>query len=215
MQMIMLGPPGAGKGSQASNLSETLGIPHISTGDIFRANIKNETSLGLQVKANIDAGNLVPDELTVQIVEDRLKNADCQNGFILDGFPRTLYQAEMLEKILDRHQKKMDVVVNLVCPDEVIIQRLSGRRMCSCGRSYHLTSNPPRVPGKCDADGLDLYIREDDKASTVRSRIETYHNQTEPLVHFYSKEGVLRDIDGTLSIPETTERILKMIGIET
>ena len=207
----MLGPPGAGKGSQAQNLSAALSVPHISTGDIFRANIKEGTELGKQVKTIIDAGGLVPDELTVRIVEDRLAQSDCTNGFILDGFPRTIPQAEQLDALLERQGKTVEIVINLLCPDEVIVGRMSGRRMCSCGRTYHTKSNPPRVTGICDADGNALYIREDDKEETVRNRLETYHRQTEPLIAHYTRQDVVRDIDGTLSIADTTDTILAAV----
>ena len=211
MRMILLGPPGAGKGSQALNLSSALHVPHISTGDIFRANIKEETALGLLVKDIIDSGALVPDELTVGIVADRLEKKDCAGGFILDGFPRTIPQAEQLDALLQEKGKAVDFVVNLECPDDVIIGRMSGRRMCACGRTYHVKSNPPRVEGICDADGDTLYIREDDKEETVRGRLETYHRQTEPLIAHYALLGVVRDIDGTQSIADTTEDILRII----
>ncbi len=211
MRMILLGPPGAGKGSQAQNLSAALSVPHISTGDIFRANIKEGTELGKQVKTIIDAGGLVPDELTVRIVEDRLAQSDCLNGFILDGFPRTIPQAEQLDALLEREGKAVEIVINLLCPDEVIVGRMSGRRMCSCGRTYHTKSNPPRVTGICDADGNALYIREDDKEETVRNRLVTYHRQTEPLIAHYTRQDVVRDIDGTLSIADTTDAILAAV----
>ena len=211
MRMILLGPPGAGKGSQAQNLSGALCVPHVSTGDIFRANIKEGTPLGARVKGILDAGELVPDDLTVQIVADRLSKADSVNGFILDGFPRTIPQAEQLDAMLARDGKAVDVVLNLVCPDEVIIRRISGRRMCSCGRTYHLSSNPPRVAGVCDLDGKALYIREDDKEETVKTRLETYHRQTEPLIAYYTRKDALRDIDGKPAIAEITADILRVL----
>jgi len=209
MRMILLGPPGAGKGSQAVNLSKALLIPHISTGDIFRTNIKNKTELGLKVGKMIDDGELVPDNLTVQIVQNRLMNNDCQNGFILDGFPRTIPQAEQLDALLKAEDTELDMVINLTCPDDAIIKRMSGRRMCSCGRTYHVLSNPPRIDGLCDADGLALFIREDDKVETVKSRIATYHIQTEPLISYYANKGIVRDFDGMKDIPLITETILK------
>ncbi len=212
MRLILLGPPGAGKGSQAKTLSETLSVPHISTGDIFRANIKEGTELGQQVKTIIDSGGLVPDELTVKIVEDRLKREDCREGFILDGFPRTIPQAEQLDSILEQAGLRIDHVVNLECPDEVIVGRMAGRRMCTCGRTYHLVSSPPRVAGVCDADGNALFIREDDKEETVRSRLATYHEQTKPLIAHYSLQGTVLDIDGTQSIEDTTKNILDALG---
>lgn len=211
MRMILLGPPGAGKGSQAHNLSAALQIPHISTGDIFRANIKEGTPLGRKVKDIIDSGALVPDDLTVSIVADRFEHADCINGFILDGFPRTIPQAEQLDAMLNGKGTVIDYVINLDCPDEVIVKRMSGRRMCACGRTYHVESNPPRVEGICDTDGSPLYIREDDKEETVRNRLETYHRQTEPLIAHYALQGVVRNIDGTQSIADTTEDILRVV----
>ncbi len=211
MRMILLGPPGAGKGSQAKNLSAALSVPHISTGDIFRANIKGGTELGKQVKSIIDAGGLVPDDLTVRIVKDRLSEPDCTNGFILDGFPRTIPQAQQLDALLRMEGNAVEVVIDLVCPDEIIVGRMSGRRMCSCGRTYHLVSNPPRMEGICDADGGSLYIREDDKEPTVRERLATYHRQTEPLIAHYKLQGVVRDIDGTMSIADTTAVILDAV----
>lgn len=211
MRMILLGPPGAGKGSQAHNLSAALQIPHISTGDIFRANIKEGTPLGRKVKDIIDSGALVPDDLTVSIVADRFEHADCINGFILDGFPRTIPQAEQLDAMLNEKGTVIDYVINLDCPDEVIVKRMSGRRMCACGRTYHVESNPPRVEGICDTDGSPLYIREDDKEETVRNRLETYHRQTEPLIAHYALQGVVRNIDGTQSIADTTEDILRVV----
>lgn len=215
MRLILLGPPGAGKGSQALNISNALHIPHISTGDIFRAHIKEGTAIGRQVKAIIDSGALVPDELTVGIVADRLDREDCRGGFILDGFPRTIPQAEQLDAMLLEKGTTIDCVVNLACPDEVIVSRMSGRRMCACGRTYHVRSNPPRVEGVCDADGSALYIREDDKEETVRTRLDTYHRQTEPLIAHYARLGVVRDIDGTQSILDTTDDILRMLGSKT
>ncbi len=204
----MLGPPGAGKGSQAQNLSVALCVPHVSTGDIFRANIKEGTALGIRVKGILTAGELVPDDLAVRIVADRLSKADCANGFILDGFPRTIPQAEQLDAMLARDGKAIDVVLNLVCPDEVIISRISGRRLCCCGRTYHLTGNPPKVAGICDFDGKTLYVREDDKEETVRTRLETYHRQTEPLIAYYAQKDALCDVDGEGAIADITVSIL-------
>ena len=208
MRMILLGPPGAGKGSQAQNLSTALSVPHISTGDIFRASISEGSALGKQVKAIIDAGGLVSDDLTVHIVEDRLSSPDCADGFILDGFPRTIPQAVQLDAILSRGGNAVDVVVNLSCPDDVIVGRISGRRMCRCGRTYHLVSNPPRVAGVCDLDGDILFVRDDDREETVRARLKTYHLQTEPLVAYYTKKGLVKHIDGVPAIADITADIL-------
>ena len=213
MRMILLGPPGAGKGSQAQNLSSALNVPHVSTGDIFRANIKEGTAIGIMVKEIISAGGLVPDDLTVQIVQNRLAEPDCAKGFILDGFPRTIPQAGQLEHILALAGTCLDVVVNLVCPDEIIINRISGRRMCSCGRTYHIQSHPPLLSGLCDLDGKSLYIREDDKEETVKMRLEAYHRQSEPLISYYTRMGILKDVDGVPAIEIITADILRMLGM--
>lgn len=208
----MLGPPGAGKGTQAVHIAEAYGIPHISTGDIFRANIKNQTELGKQVKSILDAGGLVPDDLTVSIVKDRLSQEDCKKGFIMDGFPRTIPQAEKFDAMLAGKGLKLDHVINIQCPDEVIVSRMSGRRMCACGKTYHVRSNPPKVEGICDACGGKLYIREDDKAETVLQRLKTYHDQTSPLIDYYQKTGLLIDVDGVKEIPATFRDILEILG---
>lgn len=211
MKMILLGPPGAGKGSQAANLTKSLNVPHISTGDIFRANIKNGTELGLKVKSILDAGQLVPDDVTVAIVEDRLKQEDCSGGFILDGFPRTIPQAEQLDALLAAKGEPIDVVINLDAEDEMLVGRISGRRMCRCGRTYHVAHNPPKQEGVCDDCGSELYVRDDDREATVRERLVTYHRQTEPLIAHYKAQGKVRDIEGNLSIDETTSRILSIV----
>ncbi|MBP5751331.1 MAG: adenylate kinase [Treponema sp.] len=191
MNFIFLGPPGAGKGTLAGQVAEEYGIPHISTGDIFRANIKNKTPLGVKVKAVIDAGGLVSDEDTCALVEDRLKQDDCKKGFILDGFPRTIPQAEALEKI------KSDVqVVNFEVDNELIIARLSNRRVCkSCGANYNVKFMPPKVEGKCDKCGGELYTRDDDKLESITNRLDVYRKQTEPLIGFYRERNKLTDID--------------------
>ncbi len=191
MNFIFLGPPGAGKGTLAAQVSSEYGIPHISTGDIFRANIKNQTPLGVKVKAIIDAGGLVSDDITCELVEDRLKQDDCKKGFILDGFPRTIPQAEMFEKL------KPDVkVVNFEVDNELIIARLSNRRVCrSCGQNYNVKFLPPKVEGKCDKCGGELYTRDDDKLESITNRLDVYRKQTEPLIDFYRKLGKITDID--------------------
>ncbi len=211
MRIVLLGPPGAGKGTQAASIAEVYGIPHISTGDIFRANIKGETELGKLAKSFIDAGKLVPDDVTIAIVEDRLKQKDAAKGFLMDGFPRTIPQAEKFDAMLSQAGTKLDVVINIYCPDEVIVRRMSGRRMCSCGRTYHVTGSPPKVEGRCDACGSALFIREDDKAETVMTRLKTYHEQTSPLVDYYRDKGLLVDVDGEKSIPETFEDVRKIL----
>lgn len=211
MRMILLGPPGAGKGTQAANLSIALKIPHISTGDIFRANIKEGTPLGVLAKTYIDAGRLVPDDVTIDIVEKRLENKDCKNGFLMDGFPRTIPQAEKFDSMLQKLGKSVDLVINIDVPDSLIIKRMSGRRMCSCGRTYHVENNPPKQDGICDACGNKLFIRDDDREETVMERLDTYHKQTSPLIGYYKDKGILVDVDGTKSIDETTREILELI----
>lgn len=208
MRMILLGPPGAGKGTQATVLSTTLKIPHISTGDIFRANIKSGTSLGLLAKSYIDLGKLVPDDVTNDIVASRLNEADCETGFIMDGFPRTIPQAIMFDEMLEKVGKKVEVVINITVEDSIIIKRLSGRRMCSCGRTYHIDNNPPKVEGICDVCNRPLYIRDDDKEETIIERLKTYHEQTSPLVDYYQKKGLILDFDGSKPIEVTTREIL-------
>jgi adenylate kinase len=208
MRMVLLGPPGAGKGTQAAGLSTILNIPHISTGDIFRENIKNGTELGKLAKSYIDAGKLVPDDVTLKIVEDRLKNEDCEDGFIMDGFPRTIPQAEMFDDMLKKLNTAIDIVVNIDVPEDVIIRRMSGRRMCSCGRTYHVQNNPPKEEGVCDSCGGQLYIRDDDREETVLKRLRTYHEQTSPLIDYYENKGLLNNYDGTEPIEETTRKIV-------
>jgi len=211
MRMIMLGPPGAGKGTQAAILANTLKIPHISTGDIFRSNIKENTPLGVLAKSYIDAGKLVPDDVTVSIVEDRIQKPDCKKGFIMDGFPRTIPQAEKFDEMLEKIQAEIDLVINISVDDAVIIKRMAGRRMCSCGRTYHIENNPPKVDGVCDACGSKLYIRDDDKEETVLERLKTYHAQTSPLIDYYENKGKLINVDGAKSIEETTKEIIAII----
>lgn len=212
MRLILLGAPGAGKGTQAVNLSEKLHIPHISTGDIFRANIREGTELGLKAKSYIDAGNLVPDDLTVSIVKDRIQKADCNNGFLLDGFPRTIPQAESLETALESLNTKLDAVINLVVPDDVIVRRMAGRRVCkNCSRSYHVVTIPPKQEGICDSCAGPLIIRDDDREETVLERLKTYHEKTAPLIGFYEEKGLLLHFDGTKDILETTEEIMETL----
>ncbi|MGM0472346.1 MAG: adenylate kinase [Bacillota bacterium] len=197
MHIILVGPPGAGKGTQAANLVEEFDVPHIATGDIFRSAIKNETPLGQKAKEYIDQGQLVPDEVTIGIVENRLADDDCQAGFILDGFPRTVGQADALEDILADLAIELDAVINIAVSDEEVIRRLSGRRVCSeCGRSYHLDFNPPENEGVCDQCGSQLYQRDDDQPETIKERLEVYKEQTEPLINYYQDKGKLKSIDG-------------------
>lgn len=214
MRLILLGAPGAGKGTQAVMLAERLAVPHISTGDIFRSNIKNGTELGKKAKGYIDKGLLVPDELTVEIVRDRLKQPDCSNGFILDGFPRTIPQAEFLEKALDEMNLELDAVLNIHVEDEEIINRMSGRRTCpNCGMSYHVEFNPPEVENVCDNCSTVLIQRADDKEETVIERLKTYHLQTEPLIDFYAKRNKLVTANGQEELEGTSKEVLKALGV--
>lgn len=213
MKIIMLGAPGAGKGTQAKMLAEKYGIPHISTGDIFRANIKNNTELGKKAKGYMDAGQLVPDELVVDLVVDRIKNADCIKGFILDGFPRTIPQAEALDYALNNQNEKIDYAINVDVPDENIIERMSGRRACvGCGATYHIVYNPTKKEGICDACGQELILRDDDKPETVKKRLTVYHEQTQPLIDHYDKKGALLTVDGTQDIQVVFGDITKALG---
>ena len=213
MRLIMLGAPGAGKGTQAAKVAESLHIPHISTGDIFRANIKNGTELGKKAKAFMDAGKLVPDELTCDLVADRLAQSDCSEGFILDGFPRTIPQAEALEEVLTKLGTKIDYAVNIDVPDEAIVSRMSGRRACvGCGATYHIVYNPPRTENVCDVCGQTLILRDDNKPETVQTRLKVYHDQTQPLIDFYSGKGALVTVDGTMGLEDVFKAILKAIG---
>ncbi|PYZ95636.1 adenylate kinase [Alteribacter lacisalsi] len=206
MNLILMGLPGAGKGTQADKIVNKYGIPHISTGDMFRAAIKGGTELGLKAKSFMDAGNLVPDEVTVGIVRDRLSQDDCKDGFLLDGFPRTVAQAEALEEILAELDRQLDHVVYIKVPEEDLFKRLTGRWVCpDCGTSYHEIFNPPKIAGKCNKDGSDLIQRDDDKPETVEKRIKVNLDQTQPLVDFYGNKGYLRNIDGKQDIQDVFE----------
>ena len=208
MKIIMLGAPGAGKGTQAKMIAEKYGVPHISTGDIFRANIKNGTELGMEAKKYMDQGLLVPDELTVKILLDRVAKDDCANGYVLDGFPRTIPQAEVLEHALEEINDKIDFAINVDVPDENIIRRMSGRRACSgCGATYHIEHIPPKTEGVCDVCGKELALRDDDKPETVKNRLDVYHQQTQPLIDFYREKGILKTVDGTQDMKEVFEAI--------
>ena len=212
MKIIMLGAPGAGKGTQAIRLAEELGLPHISTGDIFRYNIKNNTELGQKAKAYMDKGQLVPDELTVDLLLDRVAKEDCENGYILDGYPRTIPQAEVLDKALAEKDEKIDYAVNIAVPDENIINRMGGRRTCTnCGETYHIVYNAPKVEGICDRCGAPLIQREDDKPETVASRLNVYHEMTEPLENYYKESGVYVEVDGTQTMDEVFASILALL----
>jgi adenylate kinase len=213
MKIIMLGAPGAGKGTQAKMIADKYQIPHISTGDIFRANIKNGTELGKEAKSYMDKGLLVPDELTVKILLDRVANKDCENGYVLDGFPRTIPQATVLEEALAKTGDKIDYAVNVDVPDENIIKRMSGRRAClKCGATYHIEHIPPKKDGVCDVCGEALVLRDDDKEETVKNRLEVYHKQTQPLIDFYSERGVLKVVDGTVDMKDVFASIVAILG---
>lgn len=213
MKIIMLGAPGAGKGTQAKKIAEKYSIPHISTGDIFRANIKNGTELGCKAKTYIDQGLLVPDELVVDLVVDRLEQQDCKNGCVLDGFPRTIPQAEALDQSLAAKGQSIDYVINVEVPDENIVNRMSGRRACStCGATYHITFAPTKEEGVCDACHGDLILREDDKPETVRKRLCVYHEQTQPLVDYYTAKNLLVEVDGTVDIQDVFAAIVNVLG---
>lgn len=213
MKIIMLGAPGAGKGTQAKKIAAKYAIPHISTGDIFRANIKNNTELGQKAKTYMDKGELVPDELVVDLIMDRFKEADCANGYVLDGFPRTIPQAEALDKALSANGESVDYAINVEVPDENIINRMSGRRACvGCGATYHIQFNPTKVEGICDACGEKLILRDDDKPETVKNRLSVYHEQTQPLIDYYKNQGILKSVDGTQPMDEVFKAIVTILG---
>lgn len=213
MKIVMLGAPGAGKGTQAKMIADKYSIPHISTGDIFRANIKNGTELGMEAKKFMDQGLLVPDELTVKILLDRVAQADCKNGYVLDGFPRTIPQAEVLDKALEELGESIDYAVNVNVPDENIVKRMAGRRAClSCGGTYHLEHIPPKKEGICDNCEHELVLRDDDSPETVLNRLNVYHEQTQPLIDYYTAKDVLRTVDGTVDMYEVFAAIIDILG---
>ena len=213
MKIVMLGAPGAGKSTQAKKIAGKYGIPHVSTGDIFRANIKNGTKLGMQAKAYMDAGNLVPDEITIGMLLDRIHQEDCEKGYVLDGFPRTIPQAESLTAALKERGESIDYAIDVDVPDENIIRRMSGRRAClSCGATYHIVYNAPKKEGVCDQCGEPLVLRDDDKPETVQNRLNVYHRQTQPLIDYYKKEGVLAQVDGTQDMEQVFQDIVKILG---
>ena len=213
MKVIMLGAPGAGKGTQAVRVAEAFSIPHISTGDIFRANIKGGTELGKKAKAYMDAGQIVRAELVCDLVADRIQKDDCANGFVLDGFPRTIPQAKALDEALAKLGQSMDFAVNIDVPDEAIIQRMSGRRAClSCGATYHIVYKAPKVADVCDTCGSALVIREDDKPETVKNRLDVYHAQTQPLIDYYTNAGILVTVDGTQNMDDVFADIKAKLG---
>ncbi len=213
VRVIMLGPPGAGKGTQAVRIAEAYAIPHISTGDIFRANVKGGTELGNKAKEYMDKGDLVPDEVVIAMVEDRLAQPDCEPGFVLDGFPRTVPQAQALEELLVRMERPVDVTLRLAVPEQEIIERLTGRRTCrECGAIFHVTNKRPEKDGVCDECGGELYQRKDDSEEVVLNRLDVYHRQTEPLEFFYWQRGQLRDVEATGAVDDITKRALAILG---
>ena len=212
MKIIMLGAPGAGKGTQAKKLASKYGIPHISTGDIFRANIKNGTELGQKAKVYMDQGLLVPDELVVDLVVDRFKQADCENGYVLDGFPRTIPQAKALDEALEKNNDAVEYAIDVDVPDEAIISRMAGRRACvGCGGTYHLVTIPPKKEGICDTCGAELILREDDKPETVEKRLKVYHDQTQPLIDYYQGKNILKTVDGTQDLEDVFKDIIAIV----
>ncbi len=213
MKIIMLGAPGAGKGTQAKMIAEKYNIPHVSTGDIFRANVKNGTELGMEAKKYMDQGLLVPDELTVRILLDRVAKEDCANGYVLDGFPRTIPQAKVLDEALQAQNEKIDYAINVDVPDENIVRRMSGRRACvKCGATYHIEHIPPKQEGICDNCGSELILRADDAPETVLNRLKVYHEQTQPLIDFYTEKNVLKEVDGTVSMADVFAAITQILG---
>lgn len=213
MKIIMLGAPGAGKGTQAKMIAEKYSIPHVSTGDIFRANIKGQTPLGMEAKKYMDEGKLVPDELTVKILLDRVANEDCKDGYVLDGFPRTIPQAEVLTEALEKMGDKIDYAIDVAVPDENIVNRMSGRRACvNCGATYHILHIPPKTENICDKCGSELILRDDDKPETVLNRLKIYHEQTQPLIDYYTEKGVLKTVDGTKDMKDVFADIVSILG---
>ena len=213
MKIIMLGAPGAGKGTQAKRIAEKYSIPHISTGDIFRANIKNGTELGKKAKTFMDQGLLVPDELVVDLVVDRVNQEDCAKGYVLDGFPRTIPQAVALDKALEALGQAMDYAINVEVPDENIVNRMSGRRACvDCGATYHIVYAPTKVENVCDKCQGGLILRDDDKPETVQKRLNVYHDQTQPLIDYYTNKKILVEVDGTVDINDVFAAIVNILG---
>ena len=213
MKIIMLGAPGAGKGTQAQMIADKYGIPHVSTGDIFRENVKNGTELGMEAKKYMDQGALVPDELTVRILLDRVAQDDCKNGYVLDGFPRTIPQAEVLDKAIKELGVKIDYAIDVEVPDENIIRRMSGRRAClSCGSTFHIEHVPPKKEGICDRCGKELILRDDDKEETVKNRLDVYHKQTQPLIDYYTGQNILKTVDGTADMMDVFTAITEILG---
>ncbi|MCF2126224.1 adenylate kinase [Strepomyces sp. STD 3.1] len=213
MRIVLVGPPGAGKGTQATRLAETLHIPHISTGDLFRANISQQTELGKLAKSYMDAGNLVPDEVTIAMAKDRMEQPDAEGGFLLDGFPRNVSQAEALVELLETEDMKLDAVLDLEAPEAEVVKRIAGRRVCRNNSShvFHVTYTPPKKEGVCDVCGGELYQRDDDSEETVRKRLEVYHTQTEPIIDYYKAQGLVVTIAATGPVDEVTGRALEAL----
>jgi adenylate kinase len=211
MRVILLGPPGAGKGTQAAHIAEAYRIPHISTGDIFRANLRDETPIGLEAKKYMDAGELVPDEVVIAMVGDRLAVDDASHGFLLDGFPRTVGQAEALEALLNERDQPLDVALKFEVDQDILVDRLTGRRSCPNGHVFHVTHNPPATPGVCDECGEPLFQRDDDTEEVVRNRLDVYRRETEPLEHFYWERGCLRPVRAVGAVEDVTERALRVL----
>ena len=213
MKIVLLGPPGAGKGTQAKSISNKYSIPHISTGDIFRKNISENTPLGIEAKSYMDNGQLVPDEVTINMVKDRLQKDDCSNGYLLDGFPRTVVQADALNSFLIERGEQLDTALLIKVPNEFILERMTGRRVCpSCGASYHVKFNPPANEGKCDLCGSEVIQRKDDTVETVKERLDVYQRETQPLIEFYSEKQLLSEVNGTQAINEVFRGICKILG---
>lgn len=211
MNIVLFGPPGAGKGTQAKELLKRYDIPHISTGDILRANVRDGTELGIKAKEYMDKGELVPDDVLIGLIRNRLTESDCENGYILDGYPRTIPQADALTVILNEINKPLDAVINIEVDDEELVKRVSGRRSCSCGESYHMMFNPPEQEGICDACGGELYQRDDDKEEVIRQRLAVYNDKTKPLIKYYEDAGLLVNVDGAGSVDSVLADICKIM----
>ena len=212
MRVILLGPPGAGKGTQAASIASEVNIPHISTGEMFRAALNNGTPLGLEAKKFMDSGELVPDDVVVGMVRERIQQPDCNDGFLLDGFPRTIVQAQKLDETMENDGRTIDLVINLVCDDKTVLSRLTGRRVCrSCGAIYHIENVPSKQDGICDKCGGELYQRDDDKADTILNRLEVYRNSTEALIDYYRQKDLLKDVDANAQREITLKAMIALI----